>query len=50
MGTCSLENCKNECFEKEDRCILHCEKDDWYEIKVRRRLLVRLFGVRGEGE
>lgn len=33
MGTCSLENCDNTCFEQEDKCILHCEKDDWYEIK-----------------
>ncbi|MBW6488739.1 pentapeptide repeat-containing protein [Sulfurimonas sp.] len=33
MSTCSVENCKNECFEQEDKCILHCEKDNWYEIK-----------------
>lgn len=33
MGKCSVENCENECFEQEDKCILHCEKDDkngWY--------------------
>ena len=29
MGKCSVENCKNECFEQEDKCILHCEKNDW---------------------
>jgi len=33
MSTCSLENCEYECFEQENKCILHCEKDDWYEIK-----------------
>lgn len=35
MGTCSVcnEEFKYECFEQEDKCILHCEKDDWYEIK-----------------
>lgn len=26
MSTCSVENCKNECCEEEDKCILHCEK------------------------
>ena len=32
MGICSIENCENECFEQEDKCILHCEKNDWFEI------------------
>jgi len=30
MGKCSIKNCENECFEQEDKCILHCEKNDWY--------------------
>lgn len=33
MGKCSVENCENECFEQENKCILHCEKDHnngWY--------------------
>ncbi|MCD4758342.1 MAG: pentapeptide repeat-containing protein [Arcobacteraceae bacterium] len=33
MGKCSIENCENKCFEREDKCILHCEKDQkngWY--------------------
>ncbi|MDQ1245326.1 MAG: hypothetical protein QG567_2476 [Campylobacterota bacterium] len=35
MATCSIENCKDECFEQEDKCILHCEKNeknDWYSL------------------
>ena len=28
MEKCSVENCENKCFENEDKCILHCEKDD----------------------
>ena len=31
MGKCSVENCNNECFEQEDKCILHCEKDDSFQ-------------------
>ena len=26
MGKCSVENCENECFEQEDKCIMHCKK------------------------
>lgn len=26
---CSIENCDLENFENSDKCILHCEKDDW---------------------
>ncbi|TKI69647.1 hypothetical protein FCU45_06200 [Sulfurimonas crateris] len=34
MATYSVENCNNECFDAEqNKCILHCKKDDWYEIK-----------------
>ncbi len=31
MPTCSCENCKIEVY-KNYKCILHCEKDDWYNI------------------
>ena len=30
MAECSLENCNEECFENEDKCILHCDKRDIY--------------------
>lgn len=33
MSTCSVENCGNECFEQENKCILHCYKNEnngWY--------------------
>ncbi|MGE4472537.1 MAG: pentapeptide repeat-containing protein [Sulfuricurvum sp.] len=33
VNKCSV--CENECFELEDRCILHCEKNqnnDWYKL------------------
>lgn len=30
MCKCSQENCDLEVFESRDKCILHCEKDDWY--------------------
>jgi uncharacterized protein YjbI with pentapeptide repeats len=26
MGKCSVVNCENECFEQENKCILHCDK------------------------
>ncbi len=26
MEKCSLEDCENECFEQENKCILHCDK------------------------
>jgi hypothetical protein len=29
MCTCTQENCDLEVFESRDKCILHCEKDDW---------------------
>lgn len=32
MCKCSQENCNLEVFESRDKCILHCEKDDWYEV------------------
>ena len=32
MADCNLENCENRCFESNDKCILHCEKDDWFEL------------------
>jgi uncharacterized protein YjbI with pentapeptide repeats len=32
MCKCSQENCDLEVFENSDKCILHCEKDDWYEV------------------
>lgn len=31
MCKCSQENCNLEVFENNDKCILHCKKDDWYE-------------------
>jgi len=30
MTECSLENCNEECFENEDKCILHCDKEKTY--------------------
>ena len=38
MGTCSVENCDYTCFENEDKCVLHCEKDDkntWYKFSYK---------------
>ena len=32
MCKCSKENCDLEVFENADKCILHCEKDNWYEV------------------
>ncbi len=35
MATCSLDNCDYECFENEDKCILHCDKyeyNNWYIV------------------
>ncbi|MEN5406988.1 hypothetical protein ACN2C0_09160 [Aliarcobacter butzleri] len=32
MSKCCCGNCTLEVFENSDKCILHCEKDDWYEI------------------
>jgi hypothetical protein len=32
MCKCNQENCNLEVFENADKCILHCEKDDWYEV------------------
>ena len=32
MSKCSCENCNLEVFENSDKCILHCEKDDWYSV------------------
>jgi hypothetical protein len=29
---CVIENCDLENFENKDKCILHCEKDDWYVL------------------
>jgi uncharacterized protein YjbI with pentapeptide repeats len=26
MGKCCTVNCENECFEQEDKCIMHCKK------------------------
>ncbi|MFA6739987.1 MAG: hypothetical protein WCR78_00735 [Arcobacteraceae bacterium] len=30
MCKCSQRDCDLEVFENSDKCILHCEKDDWY--------------------
>jgi hypothetical protein len=30
---CSHPNCNREVFENNDKCILHSEKDDWFETK-----------------
>ena len=32
MCNCTQENCNLEVFENSDKCILHCEKDDWYDV------------------
>lgn len=29
---CSVENCELENFKDNDKCILHCEKEDWYRV------------------
>ncbi len=31
MSKCSCGNCDLEVFENSDKCILHCEKDDWFK-------------------
>jgi hypothetical protein len=31
MCKCRQRDCELEVFEKSDKCILHCEKDDWYK-------------------
>ncbi|MCG3680335.1 pentapeptide repeat-containing protein [Aliarcobacter butzleri] len=31
MNKCSCGNCGLEVFENSDKCILHCEKDDWFD-------------------
>ncbi|MCT7554386.1 hypothetical protein [Aliarcobacter butzleri] len=31
MNKCSCEDCNLEVFENSDKCILHCEKDDWFK-------------------
>lgn len=31
MNKCSCGNCDLEIFENSDKCILHCEKDDWFK-------------------
>lgn len=31
MCKCSQENCNLEVSENSDKCILHCEKNDWYK-------------------
>jgi hypothetical protein len=33
MNKCICENCDLEVFENSDKCILHCEKDDWNKYK-----------------
>lgn len=30
-GSCAIDNCNVPNFEYGDKCIFHCEKDDWYE-------------------
>jgi uncharacterized protein YjbI with pentapeptide repeats len=32
MCKCNQRNCDLDVFENSDKCILHCEKDDWYEV------------------
>ncbi|MBF7065741.1 hypothetical protein [Aliarcobacter butzleri] len=31
MNKCSCKDCNLEVFEDNDKCILHCEKDDWFK-------------------
>lgn len=31
MSKCRCGNCNLEVFENSDKCILHCEKDDWFD-------------------
>ncbi|MCG3657915.1 pentapeptide repeat-containing protein [Aliarcobacter butzleri] len=31
MSKCCCGNCTLEVFENSDKCILHCEKDDWFD-------------------
>ena len=36
MAECNHKDCSNECFENENKCILHCAKTDknkWYILK-----------------
>ena len=36
MCKCSQENCDLEVSENNDKCILHCEKNDWKKLDERR--------------
>ena len=43
MCKCSQKNCDLEVFENSDKCILHCEKDDWHEnVMVKGKFLVKI--------
>ena len=32
MCKCSQRDCELEVSGNSDKCILHCEKDDWYDL------------------
>lgn len=38
MRECSHDNCKKEVFNDGDKCIFHCEKDDWFTVKDREKV------------
>lgn len=42
MNKCSCGNCDLEIFENSNKCILHCEKDDWI-AKIPNKELKKLF-------
>jgi hypothetical protein len=48
MSKCSCKDCDLEVFENSDKCILHCEKDDWYKhnnFNVKdEKIFINIFG------
>ncbi len=42
MSKCSCKECDLEVFENSDKCILHCEKDDW-RAKIPDKELEKIF-------
>jgi len=36
MSQCDCEKCELDVFEDNKKCILHCEKDDWYTLNEKK--------------
>jgi hypothetical protein len=43
MCKCNQRNCDLEVFENSNKCILHCEKDDWLEEFNEKTVLIKTF-------